>query len=115
MAFQSLHHFLRSTHERLKRRAFSTTSPEDHLKRAATAGDLHKCLGLAELTFLGTGSIIGEAGWLRKDALGGTPESLSTPRPLRRGRRLCAERSGGQRGSWVSAWKRRDRRQFQAA
>lgn len=47
------------TKERLYKRAFAVTSPGEHLKRASAAGDLRKCLGPWELTFLGTGSIIG--------------------------------------------------------
>ncbi|GAB4821993.1 hypothetical protein N2152v2_009039 [Parachlorella kessleri] len=50
---------LQLTRERLGKRAFSVSSPAEQLRRATDAGDLQKCLGLADLTFLGTGSIIG--------------------------------------------------------
>lgn len=50
---------LSSTKERFFRRALLLSTPADHLRRATQEGDLRKCLGLPELTFLGTGSIIG--------------------------------------------------------
>jgi amino acid permease len=41
------------------RRAWRTKSAGEHLARAAAAGGLPRVLGLAELTFLGLGSIVG--------------------------------------------------------
>ncbi len=62
---------LQLTRERFGKRAFSVSSAAEHLKRATDAGDLRKCLGLAELTFLGTGSIIGAGGLRTLAALAG--------------------------------------------
>lgn len=50
---------LQLTRERLGKRAFSVSSAAEHLQRAGDAGSLRQVLGAWDLTFLGTGSIIG--------------------------------------------------------